>query len=111
MGRSYLVRKTVRFTVERGIMTAHAWDGKGRATDKRLAEYVKGIEESFEPGGVNERAGATVGRILTAEIVDQFDGGRVVARYEAPANPPREQAMLDSHREAVARTFARRAGR
>ncbi len=86
MGR--IVKAKYRMEIIRtnhsGYMTPSVW--RGRATDKRLAEAVRSMNQSFLPDGVNahiSRARGVVVQVLSARIVEQ-DTGIVVAEYNAP---------------------------
>ena len=63
--------------------TPAAWDCKqsGKPSDETLATYVRGVEDSTLPGGVNEHLGVT--RISRAKVVRQSTD-EVVATYGAP---------------------------
>lgn len=84
MGRSITPKYRVEAKEQNGKAWAASW--RGRATEKRLAEYVAGTNESMKPGGVNEHVSRAVGFIPVireARIIEQRTG-EIVAHYKAP---------------------------
>lgn len=63
-------------------LSSQGYDCKrsGRPSDENLAAFVRGLEDSTLPGGVNAHLGVT--RVGAATIVRQATG-RVVATYTA----------------------------
>jgi hypothetical protein len=75
MGRTITPKFRVETTTNIGYLTPFSWSGA--PTPKRLADWVRGYNESFKSGGTNEQAGQCNGRtmqIMRAWIVRQTDG-------------------------------------
>lgn len=82
MGRIITPTYRVEFQDQTG---EHRMAWNGRATKKRLEEWRKTYNASFEPGGVNDHLSTEfVLHISHARIVHQ-DTGRVVCATEMPS--------------------------
>ena len=74
---------------------------RGRASDARLAEYIKGLEDSTLPGGCNEHLGCT--RSGAARIIRQATGETVATNL--PGTDRERPNWRVRGREDAARLF------
>jgi len=85
MGKS-LTPKYVVDLFHVGIQsTTAAW--RGRATEKRLREYVVSYNESIKPGGINARVGEVFGVLAaraTLAVIYTNDSSRLVVAQVKP---------------------------
>lgn len=85
MGRSLTPTYRVEYYDQAKHKRHCAWEG--RATDKRLAQWVKDLNYSFMPGGVNVHISHSLRympHVHKAKIIRQATG-EIVAVYHAPA--------------------------
>jgi len=78
MGHSYTPKYRIELVVDNASRSAGslAWDRRyGRATAANLAKFVRSLEASFGPGGVNSHLKPV--SYFSATIVRQSDGGLV----------------------------------
>lgn len=87
MGRTATSKYIVHVTVPGYAYSPASWrcDRSGRPSAEHLAAYVKGFEDSTRPGGVNAHLGRQ--RVTRATVKVNEPGGRIVATYQAPAEP------------------------
>jgi len=91
MGRSTTPAYRVELHAAECGLTPMAWNvrdhyqvkGYGKPTPANLATFVKGLEDSFTPSGVNGHIGHPL-TVQSARIIRQSTG-EVVARYTGPA--------------------------
>ncbi len=95
MGRSVTPTYRVELVCMGCTMTPAAWrvrphyqiPGNGKPTLKNLDKYVRDLEKSMEPGGVNAHLG--IHPIVEAKIIHQFSG-EVAAHWKRKEQMPDE---------------------
>jgi hypothetical protein len=83
MGRIVTPKYRMEVKTNVGSLTPAAW--RGRVTSKRLADHVEGLNQSFQPGGINAHVSDAKGAVMyvyAASIIEQRTG-RVVAEWKA----------------------------
>lgn len=86
MGRSYTPKYAVNVKSVGAHLDMFSWNSRdsGRPNDSNLASWVRLMNASFAPGGINYHPEGDVVHITAAEIVENRRGGAVVATYKAP---------------------------
>lgn len=84
MGKTRLIPVVVQEHTRTGWNHFGEWKNSqsGKPTNENLATYRKVFVDSTKPGGCNDHLGPT--NTGNLRIVDQRNGGKVLATYTAP---------------------------
>lgn len=85
MGRSRLIPYVVYYTCVGGQITPGEYHPKynGKPSAAGLAKHVEDLNASMAPGGVNYYESFKNLRVVAARLVNQKNGGAVVAEWRA----------------------------